>query len=58
MDAQTLVKQYPFLDEMMAETIISAYEGGYLDAVLAKSSTEPTRQPESLVLQGAVTVEE
>ena len=57
MDVQTLVKQYPFLDEMMAETILKAHEGGYLDAVLARSSTEP-KKPESLILQGAVTVEE
>ena len=30
MDAQTLIKSYPWLDHMMAETLIKAHENGSL----------------------------
>ena len=58
MDSQTLMKQYPFLDEMMAETLIRAYEGGYLETVIAKS-TQPSEEaePQTHVIKGAVKIE-
>ena len=59
MDASTLMKMHPFLDEMMAETLIKAHEGGYLERVLADVPVEEQKKredPKPTVLKGAISV--
>ena len=56
MDPQALTKAYPFLDYMMAETLIKAHENGTL-AEYIKDWPDQTPQPMgSQVIPGAVTV--
>ena len=52
---ESLMKMYSFLDDMMADTLIKAYEGGYLEKYLKEEEKE--RKEESYVIKGAVKVE-
>ena len=54
---ETLMKMYSFLDEMMAETLIRAYEDGYLETYLKREEVKKEKEEESHVIKGAVTVE-
>ena len=54
MDAEELMKHYPFLDRMMAETLLIAHEKGFLSMHL-KSLVET--QPANSVIKGAIVVE-
>ena len=54
MDADELVRMHPFLDRMMAETLLIAHERGFLFKHL--ESLEEVR-PASTVIQGAIVVE-
>ena len=55
MDAKQLIALYPFLDEMMAETLIKSYENGTLTEHL-KKLPEETPQPTASILPGAIEV--
>lgn len=53
---QDLIRAYPWLDEMVAETLIWAYENGTLDEKL-KNWTEQKRKPVDMQeIVGAVVV--
>ena len=58
MDAQSLMKTYPFLDELMAETLIRAYEEGYLTKYLKDlPETKKETEEETRIIKGAIVVE-
>jgi hypothetical protein len=54
MDAEELMKRLPFLDRMMAETLLIAHEKGFLSKHL-ESLVET--QPANSVIKGAIVVE-
>ena len=57
MDASTLVNLYPWLDHLMAETLLKMSEQGKLDAfVVQQSGVQPFAN--GGVITGAVTVDE
>ena len=57
MDPQRLMQTYPWLDHLMAETLLKMHERGKLDDYL-KDWPEPDRgPPASKVIVGAVRVE-
>tara|TARA_B100000497_G_C7282093_1_gene195177 strand:- start:178 stop:378 length:201 start_codon:yes stop_codon:yes gene_type:complete len=55
MDAKFLMTEYPFLDHMMAETLLKCHENGTLSEHL-KSIPEKVESPTSHVITGAVVV--
>ena len=56
MDTNELVRIYPWLDHMMAETLIKMSEQGKLRGFIDSLPEQPV-QPTSSVLTGAITVE-
>ena len=56
MDASTLVNLYPWLDHLMAETLLKMSEQGKLDAFVQRSGAQPFAN--GGVITGAVTVDE
>ena len=57
MDPQSLIKVYPWLDHMMAETLIKAHENGTLAKELEDWPDLEKKPVGSEVVVGAVTVE-
>ena len=56
MDAESLIRVYPWLDHLMAETLLKLSEQGKLEGHL-KRWPEPLPGPTSQVVAGAITVE-
>ena len=56
MDASTLVNLYPWLDHLMAETLLKMSEQGKLDSFVQQSGAQPFAN--GGVITGAVTVDE
>ena len=56
MDPNELVRIYPWLDHMLADTLIKMHEQGKLQSYMDSLPEEPP-QPTSSVLTGAITVE-
>ena len=57
MDPQSLIKVYPWLDHMMAETLIKAHDNGTLAKELEDWPDLEKKTVGSEVVVGAVTVE-
>ena len=57
MDPQTLIKVYPWLDHMMAETLIKAHDNGTLAKELEDWPDLEKKPVGSEVVVGSVTVE-
>ena len=59
MDPRTdaLVQTYPFLDHLMAETLLKMSDEGKLESYI-KNSTPTSSTPTSKVIVGAITVED
>jgi hypothetical protein len=54
MDPASLINAYPWMDQMIAETLIKSYENGTL--MKHVSATVPSKAPFSPVIVGAITV--
>ena len=54
MDPQVLLTTYPWMDQMIAETLIKSYENGTL--MKHVSDAVPSKVPVSPVIVGAITV--
>jgi hypothetical protein len=57
MDPHALIKVYPWLDHMMAETLCKAHEKGTLGVYLKDWPDQMLQPVGSQVIAGAVTVE-
>ena len=57
---QALLREYPHLDHLMVQSIVSAYENGTLDKLLEQSKTiEETRfEPTDHIVKNAITVDD
>ena len=51
-----LLKQYPWMDSLMASTLISAYERGTLSDIMERSK-KPPEEGRDQVIEGAVVIE-
>ena len=49
-----LLEKFPFLDDLMAESILAAYEGGYLQKVL----DEEENAERDFAIRGVVTIDD
>ena len=58
MDACTLMRAYPSLDHLMAETLIKAHQNGTLDEYMKQWPDHEHQPMKSQVVVGAVTVQE
>ena len=54
MDPQVLLNLYPWMDQLMAETLIKSYENGTL--LKHVSDAVPSKIPVSPVIVGAITI--
>ena len=57
---QALLREYPHLDHLMVQSIVSAYENGTLDKILEQSETieKATLEPSDHILKNAITVDD
>lgn len=56
MTPEELVRIYPWLDHLMAETLIKAHENGTLPKYLEEWTDHKSQHTESHVIQGAIEV--
>jgi hypothetical protein len=58
MTPEELIKHYPFLDHLMASTILNCHEAGTLDKIMQQYPMPEKQEEEEIVIQNAITIEE
>ena len=53
---EALLREYPHLDRMMAETLVNAYEKGTLDKYMTDHADDAAPIPEHQTIKGSIVI--